>query len=74
MCKAQGKVVAATVVDHVKQHRGDPRLLFDADNLQSLCEHHHNSTKQSQERTGTLRGANVYGMPLDPAHPWNRRP
>lgn len=71
MCKAQGKITAANVVDHIKQHHGNPALLFDAANLQSLCKQHHDSAKQSQERTGVLRGADVNGMPLDPAHPWN---
>lgn len=28
---------AATEVDHVRPHRGDPDLFWDADNLQSLC-------------------------------------
>ena len=40
----------ATVVDHVKPHRGDQRLFWDSTNWQSLCATHHNSTKQSLER------------------------
>jgi len=36
-CHESGKVVEATLVDHVIPHRGDMRLFFDVDNLQSLC-------------------------------------
>ena len=54
MCRTQEeRLVAATVVDHVKPHRGDERLFFDYENTQSLCEFHHNSTKQVMERGGT---------------------
>ena len=37
MCEAEGKVVAATVVDHVVPHRGDMDLFWDNTNWQSLC-------------------------------------
>ena len=40
----------ATVVDHIKPHKGDNKLFWDKTNWQSLCSHCHNSTKQSQER------------------------
>lgn len=40
----------ATVVDHIKPHKGDPRLFWDRTNWQPLCAHHHNSTKQRLER------------------------
>lgn len=45
----------ATVVDHVKAHKGDAALFWDQSNWQPLCAHHHNSTKQRQER-GTNQG------------------
>lgn len=41
---------AATVVDHVKPHRGDMVLFWDRTNWQPLCSHHHNSAKQREER------------------------
>ncbi|WP_314945899.1 hypothetical protein [Bradyrhizobium cosmicum] len=41
----------AVVVDHVKPHRGDRALFWDKRNWQPLCTHHHNSTKQSLERS-----------------------
>jgi 5-methylcytosine-specific restriction protein A len=40
----------ATVVDHVKPHRGDNALFWDKTNWQPLCGPCHNSRKQSLER------------------------
>jgi len=42
------------------------------DNMQSLCAHCHNSTKQSEERLGYSRGVGPDGYPIDPRHPTNR--
>lgn len=47
-CAMCGK--PATTVDHIIPHRGDPSLLEDRRNWQSLCTFHHNSTKQRLER------------------------
>ena len=53
MCEAQGRVTAATVVDHIIPHKGDPVLMWDSEhNWQSLCDPHHNRDKQSQDRGG----------------------
>ena len=49
MCRAQGRDEAAKHVDHIVPHRGDPKLLKDPDNLESLCEAHHNS-KSAREK------------------------
>lgn len=49
MCEAQGRVEAATVVDHITPHRGDERLFWDQTNWQSLCKPHHDGEKQRQE-------------------------
>lgn len=40
-CRALGRIEPATVVDHVRPHRGDMRLFWDRDNWQPLCKHHH---------------------------------
>lgn len=72
MCKQVGRVTAATVVDHIKPHRGDESLFYDAANLQSLCKPCHDRHKQRQEHTGTLPGSDTDGMPIDPAHHWYR--
>lgn len=41
LCVSSGRVVAATVVDHIVPHRDDDDLKFDAGNLQSLCKECH---------------------------------
>jgi 5-methylcytosine-specific restriction protein A len=40
----------ATVVDHIKPHRGDMRLFWRRSNWQPLCTPCHSSIKQSRER------------------------
>lgn len=43
----------ATVVDHVRPHRGDWALFIDPANHQSLCKHHHDQKtawEQAEER------------------------
>lgn len=62
MCKGLGKVVEATVVDHIVPHRGDLVLFRDPTNWQSLCKPHHDGAKQRLER-GKWRGAGVDGVP-----------
>lgn len=49
MCNAEGRVEAATVVDHITPHRGDQRLFWREDNWQPLCASCHSSAKQRQE-------------------------
>ena len=70
MCREQGRVVPATVVDHRKPHRGDPVLFWDPTNLQGLCQTHHSATKQRAEQSGAMVGCDASGMPLDPGHAW----
>lgn len=48
-CLAEGRVTSASVVDHVKPHRGDEGRFWDEGNWQSLCERHHNA-KSARER------------------------
>jgi 5-methylcytosine-specific restriction endonuclease McrA len=48
-----GRVVvpaSQAVCDHIRPHRGDPRLFWDRSNLQCLCKKHHDSAKQREER------------------------
>lgn len=54
MCCDERKVVAATVCDHVKPHRGDEALFWSGP-FQSLCANHHNSAKQRIEKGGRAR-------------------
>lgn len=53
MCLSEDRTTAASVVDHIKPHRGDARLFWDCSNWQSLCKDHHDSTKQREERRRT---------------------
>ena len=70
-CDDSGRVVLATVVDHIIRHKGDEALFFDPDNLQSLCKVHHDSTKQREEKHGVIIGGDDNGYPVDPEHHWN---
>jgi 5-methylcytosine-specific restriction endonuclease McrA len=72
ICQARGVIEAAEVVDHIVPHRDDPALFWDKANWQSLSKRCHDSLKQSLEKTGRIKGADVNGLPLDPAHPWRR--
>jgi 5-methylcytosine-specific restriction protein A len=69
-CAAVGKVAPATIVDHVKPHRGRPELFWHGP-LQSLCAPCHDRHAQVKDRGGVLAGADLSGFPLDPAHYWN---
>lgn len=69
MCRDTGKVVPATVVDHIKPHRGDMALFWDSSNWQPLCKWHHDSVKQRMERGG-LGACDENGMPISPGHHW----
>lgn len=42
-CARQGKTTAATVVDHIIDHRGDTTLFWDTGNHQPLCATCHNA-------------------------------
>jgi 5-methylcytosine-specific restriction protein A len=40
-CEARGKITAATVVDHIKPHKGDKVLFWERANWQPLCKQCH---------------------------------
>lgn len=40
-CDDEGRVRAATDVDHIVPHKGDMQIFWDNTNWQSLCAHHH---------------------------------
>jgi len=70
-CLKEGKVTAATCVDHIEPHRGD-WMKFNVGKLQSLCVHCHQSRKQQEERLGYRPDTGADGYPLDPKHPCYR--
>lgn len=49
-CKARGRLVPATVVDHIKPHRGDARLFWDEANWQPLCKRCHDHKTMTEDR------------------------
>jgi len=60
MCKQRGSTRAATVVDHIRPHKGDAVLFWAEANWQPLCASHH-SSKTAREDGGfgyRVRGAN----------------
>lgn len=61
-CAAHGRVTAATVADHIEPHRGDIAKFWRGE-LQSLCAHCHNSTKQAMEKSGRIKGCDTDGNP-----------
>jgi 5-methylcytosine-specific restriction endonuclease McrA len=70
LCEAQGITQAATIVDHVKPHRGNKELFFNAANLQSLCKPCHDKHKRIKELRGIMGGHDLSGLPLDSASHW----
>ena len=65
-CEAAGRIVAANIADHVIPHRGNWKLFFEGE-LQSLCQSHHGSTKQSAEKRGALVRVGSDGHPIEEA-------
>lgn len=49
-CARVGKVTPATILDHIKPHRGNLMLFWDKTNVQGLCQTCHSSIKQRIER------------------------
>ncbi len=54
-CRAEGKIVLATIADHDIPHKNDPAAFFDASRLKSRCKHHHDL------KTATIDGG--FGRP-----------
>lgn len=49
-CYREGRIAAASVVDHKIPHQGDDLLFWDRSNRQPLCKKCHDSTKAREER------------------------
>lgn len=54
-CKARGVLQPATVAHHIKAHKGDEALFWDAANLSSSCADCHDVDEQRIERGGRAR-------------------
>jgi 5-methylcytosine-specific restriction protein A len=62
----------AAVAHHKMKHRGDPKLCFDLENVETVCKRDHDTLIQKEEARGYVVGSDINGRPLDPQHPWNR--
>ena len=69
LCLEAGRVVPATVADHVTPHRGDYNA-FRLGQLRSLCAECHNRLDANNAPRAPVRED---GTPSDPNHPWNAR-
>ena len=49
-CRKQGRLVKATVVDHITPHRGDAKLFWDESNWQPLCKRCHDHKTMTEDR------------------------
>ncbi|HFI0435151.1 HNH endonuclease signature motif containing protein [Streptococcus suis] len=49
-CQRKGKLTKATVVDHIKPHRGDQDLFWNPLNWQALCKSCHDRKTQTDDR------------------------
>jgi len=68
MCKSEGVIKPAKVANHTKAHKGDWSLFTDPNNLDSLCERHHNADQQSLEKGGSPKMKfDEDGWPLESA-------
>jgi 5-methylcytosine-specific restriction enzyme A len=56
-CQSTGRISAATVVDHIKPHKGDRILFRDRDNGQPLCKIYHEI--KTARKDGQLGGGTV---------------
>ena len=55
MCKANGRFVEATVVDHIVPHIGNQKLFWDKNNWQALCKPCHDKKTGTEDSTPTYR-------------------
>ncbi len=49
-CLENGRIENATVVDHIKPHRGDPIFFWDQSNWQPLCKRCHDRKTRTQDQ------------------------
>ena len=73
MCLAHDRATPATIVDHVKSHRGDWNEFWLGE-LQSLCKNCHDSSKAVMDHRGFDPTIGADGWPIDRAHPIYRVP
>lgn len=68
MCEAQGRVTAATELDHIVALTNGGTN--ESSNLQGLCRECH-GLKTRSDLGQAISGCDEEGNPIDPKHPWN---
>ena len=53
-CRALGRIVPATVVDHIVQHKGNHELFWDSGNWQVLCKPCHDRKTGGEGRAAKI--------------------
>jgi len=61
ICLSESRITAANIVDHIKPHKGNKELFWDASNYQSLCKPCHD-TKTAREDGGFRNAAKDGGV------------
>ncbi|WP_208245101.1 HNH endonuclease signature motif containing protein (plasmid) [Rhizobium sp. T1470] len=64
-CLITEDVTEATVVDHIKAHKGNLELFHDPSNLKSLCKPCHDGLKQRIDRGKTVTITGIDGYPIE---------
>jgi 5-methylcytosine-specific restriction enzyme A len=74
-CTRCGRVELASRLHahHKTPHRNNPQLFWNPSNLVTLCETCHNEQATPAERLGYSTELGSDGLPVDGAHPFNRR-
>lgn len=70
MCKEQGRIVAATDVDHINNDPTNNSM----EALQPLCRECHSRKTQADMGKAVSYGCDSNGWPLDPASHWQKSP
>ena len=70
LCLVEGKVTPSELVDHIREHDGDPAKFWDPGNLRGLCWSHHSARHRAADGEYRPKGCTADGMPKDPSHHW----
>ena len=71
-CLAVGRVNGTDlIIDHVTPHRGNRKLFFNRENIQTLCRSCHDSRKRMLDLDGYDPQVGADGWPVDQEHPFH---
>jgi hypothetical protein len=63
MSRAEGKIGSAWIAVDIKPHKGNVDLFFDYENIQRLCETHHNRTSHARSKDASKPWGCMDGRP-----------